>query len=182
VLVAGRADGDWQTGAHVSRVLGLETATAPRITVDDLRRRLAAGEVVVVDLDLSSRYAKGHIPGAWFALRPRLATTLASLPKASAIVLTSTEGAIAALAATEVQAASTIPLLALEGGTQAWAQSGLPLEAGATHMADKPDDVYLMPRERGQDREKAMQEYLTWEINLVHDMASDDDQRFRVVS
>jgi len=28
----------------------------------------------------------------------------------------------------------------------------------------------------------AVREYLAWEINLVNDMASDDDQRFRVVA
>ena len=49
-------------------------------------------------------------------------------------------------------------------------------------MTDAPDDVYLMPRERGLDREQAMREYLAWEIKLVTDMASDDDQRFRVVA
>ena len=38
-------------------------------------------------------------------------------------------------------------------------------------MADQADDVFLSPRERGQNREEAMREYLTWEINLVNDMA-----------
>jgi hypothetical protein len=38
------------------------------------------------------------------------------------------------------------------------------------------------PRERGQNREAAMREYLTWEINLVNDMAKDDDHRFRVTT
>jgi hypothetical protein len=47
-------------------------------------------------------------------------------------------------------------------------------------MADAADDVVLSARERGQDREAAMREYLEWEINLVNDMASDDDHRFQV--
>ena len=63
---------------------------------------------------------------------------------------------------------------------QAWVEAGLPLEQGATHMADEADDVVLSARERNQDREAAMREYLEWEINLVNDMASDDDHRFRV--
>ena len=66
--------------------------------------------------------------------------------------------------------------------TRAWVAAGLPLETGATRMADQADDVHLMPRERGMDREAAMREYLTWEINLVNDMAQDDDHRFRVVA
>ncbi len=39
-----------------------------------------------------------------------------------------------------------------------------------------------LARERGQNREDAMREYLTWEINLVKDTAMDDDHRFRVIT
>ena len=46
----------------------------------DLRDRLAAGKVTVIDLNLSTRYALGHIPGAWFAIRSRLGAALAKLP------------------------------------------------------------------------------------------------------
>jgi hypothetical protein len=49
-------------------------------------------------------------------------------------------------------------------------------------MTDQADDVFLSPRERGQNREDAMREYLTWEINLVNDMAEDDDHRFRIIA
>ena len=182
VLVAGPADGDWVTGRHVPRVLGLEATSAPGIDVVDLRDRLAAGKVVVIDLDLSRRYALGHIPGAWFANRSRLGPTLANLPANQTIVLTSADGALAVLAAAELQAAASVPVMTLTGGTQAWIQAGLPLEIGTTHMAHQADDVFLSPRERGQNREDAMREYLTWEINLVNDMAKDDDHRFRVVA
>jgi 3-mercaptopyruvate sulfurtransferase SseA len=149
--------------------------------VDDLRARLAAGAVTLVDLDVSTRYAKGHIPGAWFAVRARFAGTLARLPESSSIVLTSADGVLATLAAAELEGVAKVPVLALAGGTQAWVQAGLQLESGAAHMADTTDDVHLMPRERGHDREAAMRDYLTWEINLVNDMAQDDDQRFKVV-
>ena len=33
-----------------------------------------------------------------------------------------------------------------------------------------------------QGREEAMREYLVWEIDLVNQMAEDDDQRFRGVA
>src|SRR5579871_2231565 len=181
VLVAGPADGDWDKGPHVPRVLGLEAIAPPSIEPKDLQRRLTAGEVAVVDLDLSKRYAQGHIPGAWFAIRARLAAALPKLPASQAVVLTSADAALAKLAAAELQDSAGGPVLALAGGTQAWVKAGLPLETGATRMADNADDVFLMPRER-QDREAAMREYLTWEINLVNDMAEDDDQRFHVVT
>ena len=174
------ADGDWTTGRHVPRVLGLEGVAVPGIAATDLRDRLAADAVIAIDLDLSRRHAQGHIPGSWFAIRARLRDGLAKLP-AKPIVLTSSDGALAQLAAAEVREAE-VPVLALTGGTQAWVQAGLLLETGMARAVDPADDVFLSPRDRGQNREDAMREYLTWEINLVRDMATDDDHRFRVVA
>jgi rhodanese-related sulfurtransferase len=182
VLAAGPADGDWETRPHAPRVLGLEAASAQSIDAMDLRDRLAADDVTVIDLDRSTRYALGHIPGAWFAIRSRLKTALAKLPSDRSMVLTSEDGRLAALTAAEVEAVASVPVMTLSGGTQAWVQAGLPLETGATRMADQADDVFLSPRERGQNREDAMRDYLTWEINLVNDMASDDDHRFRIIA
>ena len=154
----------------------------PGIAATDLRDRLAADAVIAIDLDLSRRHAQGHIPGSWFAIRSRLCNGLAKLPAGRPIVLTSSDGALAQLAAAELLEAASVPVLTLTGGTQAWIQAGLPLETGMARAVDQPDDVFLSPRDRGQNREDAMREYLTWEINLVSDMAMDDDHRFRVVA
>ena len=182
VLIALPGEGDWVTGPHVPCVLGLEAAAAPGIAASELSPALAAGSAVVVDLALSRRYGQGHVPGAWFATRARLASAIAKLPKAETIVLTSPNGKLAQLAAAELAGNGGVPVACLIGGTQAWTAAGLPLEQGATNMADEADDVVLSARERNQDREAAMREYLEWEINLVRDMAADDDHRFRVVA
>jgi rhodanese-related sulfurtransferase len=182
VLAAGPADGDWESGPYVPHIPGLEAASAPQIDAMDLHDRLAAGKVTVIDLNLSTRYGLGHIPGAWFAIRSRLSVALATLPSHQAIVLTSPDSTLAALAAVELQAVASVPVMTLVGGTQAWVRAGLPLEMGSTRMTDQPDDVFLSPRERGQNRDDAMREYLTWEINLVNDMAKDDDHRFRITT
>jgi rhodanese-related sulfurtransferase len=181
VLVAPAAEGDWVSGRREPRVLGLEAAAAPSIAATDLNRALATGSAVVVDLALSRHYREGHIPGAWFATRVRLADALTKLPAAETIVLTSPNGKLAQLAAAELAGHGAVRVANLTGGTQAWTKAGLPLEQGAAHMADEADDVVLSARERNQDREEAMREYLEWEINLVNDMAVDDDHRFRVV-
>ena len=47
-------------------------------------------------------------------------------------------------------------------------------------MATAPDDIRLKAREQNQDIEAAMRAYLSWEIELVNQMATDDDQRFRI--
>ena len=62
-------------------VLELEAAAVATIDPTDLRDRLAAGNTLVIDLDTSRRYGQGHIPGAWFAIRSRLANDLGKLPK-----------------------------------------------------------------------------------------------------
>jgi len=178
VLVA-PAEGERAKGRHAPRVLGLDGAAAAGIDAAALPALLATGTAVVVDLDTSRRYAQGHIPGAWFAIRSRLPAALAKLPASDMIVLTSPDGALARLAVAELQGRS---VRVLTGGTQAWNAAGLPLETGVTHMADAADDVFLSPRDRGKNREDAMREYLAWEINLVRDMAEDDDHRFRVVA
>jgi rhodanese-related sulfurtransferase len=182
VLAADASGGDWARGAYVPRVLGLDGAAAASIAPAELRDRLAAAGTVVVDLDTSRHYAQGHIPGAWFAIRSRLAEDLRKLPEAETIVLTSPDGALARLAAADLAGAPHPPVMVLAGGTAAWIAAGLPLESGASHMASAPEDVVLSARERGQGREDAMREYLAWEIDLVNRMATDDDQRFRVVT
>lgn len=182
VLIAGAADGDWMTGSHKPRVLGLDGVAVDAIQPTELQARLAAGGITVVDLDTSRRHARCHIPGAWFAIRSELPGALAKLPQAEAIVLTSSDGALAQLAAADLIGQAPAPVTALAGGTEAWVAAGLPFETGRTHMASEPDDVVLSARERGQGREEAMREYLAWEIDLVNQMATDDDQRFRVVA
>ena len=47
-------------------------------------------------------------------------------------------------------------------------------------MVSEPLDIRLKAREQDEDMEAAMEEYLAWEIELVNQMASDDDQRFKV--
>jgi rhodanese-related sulfurtransferase len=172
------AVGALDKGPYIARVLGLEDNAARLVAVADLRAGLDDGSVQLVDLNYSRNYAQNHIPGAWFATRGRLADALTRLPDAKTIVLTSPDGVLARLAAAELDR----PVLALDGGTQAWAEAGLPLEAGTARLADTADDVQLSARERGENREDAMRAYLAWEIELVNQMASDDDQRFAVMT
>ncbi|MCA8929192.1 MAG: thiosulfate sulfurtransferase [Alphaproteobacteria bacterium] len=171
------AGGPLVKGRHEPKALGFDAASVAPISVAALRQALDAGTAVVVDFADSRSYGRGHIPGAWFSTRARLAEALARLPTAETLVFTSPEGALAGLAAADGVAAGA---RVLAGGTEAWVAAGLPLEQGHTHMADEADDVWLSARERGQNREEAMREYLAWEIDLVNQMATDDDHRFRV--
>ena len=162
-----------ETGPYVPPALGL--TDAPAISVSDLAGRSA----VVVDLDWSRSYYDGHIPGAWYAVRSRLAEDLSKLPHAETIVFTSGDGVLARLAAAEWNGKAPAPVFALTGGTKAWTGA---LETGPTHMASAAEDMRLRAREMPGKVEDAMNAYLTWEIELVNQMATDDDQRFRVMA
>jgi 3-mercaptopyruvate sulfurtransferase SseA len=134
----------------------------------------------VVDLDWYRDYQQGHVPGAWYGIRARLDTILPGLPAAELVVLTSSDGVLAALAAAEW--AGRAPVAALAGGTRAWEAAGLPLETGAGRLATPADDTRLRAREMPGSVEDAMRAYLTWEVALADQMATDDDQRFRIVT
>ena len=175
------AGGALAAGRHVPAALGLEAASEPRISANGLKQALDTGGTVVVDFADSRSFGRGHIPGAWFSTRARLKQAFAKLPKADTLVFTSPDGALAGLAAQDFsQADLPFSIKVLEGGTAAWAAAGLPLEEGQQNMADQADDVWLTARERGQNREEAMREYLAWEIDLVNQMATDEDHRFKV--
>jgi rhodanese-related sulfurtransferase len=133
---------------------------------------------VVVDLALSRHHRQGHIPGAWFAIRARLGEALDKLPAQGDLVLTSEDGTIARYAAAELRTRRPVKVLA--GGTAAWKAAGLPLETGMGPLASEPDDVALSARDRASDRERYMREYLAWEIDLVNQIARDEDCRFRL--
>ena len=45
-----------------------------------------------------------------------------------------------------------------------------------------PDDMRLRARDQAGSVEDAMRAYLAWEIDLANQMATDDDQRFRVAA
>jgi len=142
---------------------------------------LQANPAVVADLALSRQHRQGHIPGAWFAIRARLAEALERLPAAGELVLTSEDGVIARYAAAELR--SRRPVKVLAGGTAAWKAAGLPLDTGMGPLASEPDDVAVSARDRPPtERERYMREYLAWEIDLVNQIARDTDCRFRLSS
>ena len=115
-------------------------------------------------------------------IRSRLASILPRLPAGDALVITSGDGTLARIAAHELNQQAPGTATALEGGTAAWGEAGLPLEKGATRMGTPADDPRLSPRHRSGDVEAAMRTYLAWEIDLVNQMATDDDQRFRILT
>jgi rhodanese-related sulfurtransferase len=133
--------------------------------------------VNIVDLSPSTVYGKGHIPGAWFAIRGRLDRALPKLPKREMLVLSSEDGVLASLAVDEARAFTDTPVRWLKGGNAAWAAAGIPLSADAK-MADEALDAWLKPYERKGDPKAAMNEYLSWEVDLLDRIKADGTTHF----
>jgi len=51
-----------------------------------------------------------------------------------------------------------------------------------SHLADSTDDVRYRPYDRTDNVEEAMQDYLTWKVNLVKQIERDDDVDFRTLA
>jgi rhodanese-related sulfurtransferase len=136
---------------------------------------------VVVDLAPSPQYRKGHIPGAWFAIRARLAEALEQIPQRPQLVLTSPDGVLARLAAPEIEALTDRQAFVLDGGTAAWIAAGLPLERGEGRAASAFEDVYRRPYEGADHAAEAKQAYLDWEFGLVEQLARDGTHGFYVI-
>ena len=140
---------------------------------------LDAPGTVVVDLSRSIDYREGHIPGAIWGVRSRLDGLGPRLAEAAQVVATSPDGVLAAWAVPELRALTSARVAALRGGTAAWRASGRHLESGRTVPADSECiDFYLRPYDRNSGIAEAMQAYLSWEIDLVHEIERDGMVRF----
>src|SRR5262245_15772586 len=81
-----------ETGWPAPQVLGPPPPPQLRIDSTALTALIARDEATVIDLSPSRDYRKGHIPGAWFAIRARLAQALPRIKPHGTLVLTSEDG------------------------------------------------------------------------------------------
>jgi len=146
----------------------------PTVSPAQLSRQPLSAATAVVDVADSRTYRKAHIPGAYWAVRARMAADLAPLAPFSSFVFTSADGRLAHLAAGDLKAARPeASVRVLAGGTAAWFEAGLPAEQGVARALSKVDDVCYKPYELADAQEKAMQDYLAWEVGLVEKLEKD---------
>lgn len=178
VLTADAADMTEAGPAPVPTVICADTVSA-----FELDAVLTSGEAVaVIDLATSLEYRSGHIPGAYWAIRSRLEKDHIYILPVGLIILTSPDGTLAHLAAKEMARLRPQTIIrVIEGGTQAWEAASLALESGETRMLSQTDDVWYKPYDTSDKEEvqRRMEDYLTWEVGLVQQIARDGLARFR---
>jgi rhodanese-related sulfurtransferase len=151
------------------------------ISAERLSVLVDAGHAAVVDVAPSVEYLRAHIPGAWLVSRTHLDRAVGALPRVSEIVVTSTDGVLAAFAASEVAALTDAAVWVLDGGTAGWQGAGRPVESGPSRVAGSVGDRYKRPYEGTDNAEEAMQAYLEWEYGLVAQLERDATHGFRVI-
>jgi rhodanese-related sulfurtransferase len=149
--------------------VGLQEArgAARSISPRDLQ---AAAPGVIIFVDTSQEFARGHVPGSRWVPRGWLELWIGDVvpSKTTAVTVTGIDGAGAALAAATLKELGYQNLSVLDGGMAAWQKAGLPVERGLSGVMTPPTDV--VPA--GPDRNFAdMQNYLRWEEALGYKYA-----------
>src|SRR5262249_44628226 len=128
------------TGPEPRQVLGLNSAPSAMLTPPALDALMRQADPLIIDVGTSAAYVLAHVPGAHWCLRSALARTLASAAASgSPLVLTSEDGIMARLAASDLAELSCADVLVLEGGNAAWCGAGLTPASGPTHLLSPRD-------------------------------------------
>ena len=100
---------------------------------------------------------------------------------ASPLALTSADGVLARLAASDLAELGFEGVLVLEGGNAAWCGAGLTPASGPTHLLSPRDDLWLASSERPGDERTNVMAYLDWETSLLAAIARGGCVPFRNV-
>jgi rhodanese-related sulfurtransferase len=169
------------TAAWAARGLSLETglAESPPFGLDAARSRVsllsppalqASNPPMVIFVDTSQDFARGHVPGAHWVQRGWLELRIAEVvpARATPVAVTCLDGRQATLAGATLKELGYQSVAVLEGGMAAWHRAGLAVEKGLTGVMAPPHDVVLS----GPDRNFAdMMNYLRWEEALGYKYA-----------
>lgn len=181
VLTGGLEGQTIASGPYVPPVLGLDSlAPAGSIAPSAAKARMDAGTAVLLDLARGLDYRDSHPEGAWWACRTAIAENLSKVPAGAALIVTAPEEALARLTVADLTSSGREVLL-LEGGRAAWAAAGLAMQSGMSALLSEPQDTYLRPYDRSNraEIEKAMNDYLNWEVALVEQIKKAGGLSFR---
>ena len=176
VLEPGWEQGKLEAGAEPVAVLG----GVPEIDWIDPAALAADAEPVVIDVARSLTYRAGHVPGAFWGVRGSIPRWLQALPASPHYVIGADQDAMTALCVADLARHTEARVSGLRGGYGAWCLAGLASESGLERTLTTPEDAYHRPYDREQGKERAMQDYLDWEVALVDQMKRDDTVRFPV--
>ena len=175
-------DGELESGSAKVTTLGESTLSVPLIDARRLSDALGTQEAVVIDVGESYAYRRARIPGSFYAMRSRLAQALAGFATDTRLVFVCGDGNISRFAAADAIAIGYANTTVLNGGRAAWRAAALPTDTcrgdDDPKLLTTTDDMWYPPYARSSKVEEAMQQYLTWEVNLLAQLEREPYLRF----
>jgi hydroxyacylglutathione hydrolase len=105
----------------------LDLERRPQITVHELRRRLAAGELDLLDVRQPAEWADGHVEGATFITGGELPQRLGDVPRTGRpLAVACGSGYRSSVAASLLDARTDLDVVNVLGGMSAWRAAGYP--------------------------------------------------------
>jgi rhodanese-related sulfurtransferase len=169
-----------ETGPVRRRILG-NLLEGEIVRPEELGPLLASG-AVLLDLEAAPPYFRErlYIPGSIVARRSTLPSRLDQVPGTGPIVLTSFDGEVARLAATDLVWRGKRRVLALLGGTAGWIAAGLG-EPGRGLDQPALDPAEALPRLPSlEQRRAALAAYVRWGDLIVEQLDRDGLVQFRL--
>jgi glyoxylase-like metal-dependent hydrolase (beta-lactamase superfamily II)/rhodanese-related sulfurtransferase len=122
-------------GKTVKQLIGEAAREVPFMGMEEVLARIESGERDTILLDVRERdaFEAGHIPGARHVPRGQLELRVdRELPDPTVRILAYCQyGKISTLAAATLRTMGYTRVVALDGGMEAWAQAGYPIEKGS---------------------------------------------------
>ena len=114
-------------GMRAWRSAGFEIEQLPQITVHELRHRLDAGQVDLLDVRQPDEWASGHVPGATFITGAELPGRLDDVPERDRpLAVACGSGYRSSASASLIARERDVELLNVIGGMSAWKSAGYP--------------------------------------------------------
>lgn len=101
------------------------------VGVEEAKRRLEAGDAVLLDVREPDEWREGHVAGATHIPLGALPASLAALPRDRTLLLFCRSGVRSGLAAEALRGAAFGRAVNVAGGILAWTGRGFPVERGA---------------------------------------------------
>jgi rhodanese-related sulfurtransferase len=160
---------DWQQRSPARSDMPLLRPISPPETAESLR----SGAAQALDLRSGMSYRAGHVAGATWTIRPRIAADASGMDKT--IILIADDPAVAVLAAIDLKAAGAHDIRTLAGGFEAWRRAGRPVASSPDRPSDADCIDFLFFTHDRQTNPDAARQYLAWETGLLDQL--DDQER-----
>jgi rhodanese-related sulfurtransferase len=169
-------------GDPAPAALGADRLQDPGIDPLALAGFMGQSPVCVIDVGDSFGWRRERIPGSRYAMRSRLPEALHGLSVETDLVFVCADGRLSPFAARDARDAGWSRATWLQGGRAGWRRAGQAMDAG--EIGDDPlqltptDDMWYPPWARADQVEQAMREYLTWEVDLLEQLAREPYLKF----